>query len=335
MTRNTLNIASLSLALSLGSGCAPRTAIVTDPSPTGDRFLLIGKSLRLHYLDFGGSGETVVLVPGLGNTAYVYADLGPRLVQRGFRVVALTRRGHGRSSRPVTGYEPDSLAEDIRVLLDTIGVRRAHLVGHSLAGVELTTFASRHPERVGRLVYLDAAYDRRMQAAATQRNPASSPGITDADLSSWAALFAFYKRPDQYYGRIWNSTMEREIREWYDQREDDRLAPRTPRSIYGSILAGASKISPDYSGIRAPVLSYYARPTIEQLLPSTASSAQRDSTVAFQRDVREPLIRASIAQLRTGVPNARIVELAGTYHHLFIQYPERAANEIAAFLKGG
>ena len=333
MTRKTLVVASLSLALGLGIGCAPRTRVVTVQPPAADRFLLSGKSVRIHYLDFGGSGEAVVLIPGLANTAYVYADLGPRLVRQGFRVVALTRRGHGRSSQPVTGYEPDSLVEDVRVLLDTLGVRRAHLVGHSLAGVELTTFASRHPKRVGRLVYLDAAYDRRMQAAITRRNPVSSPGITDADLSSWAALIAFYRRPDQYYGRIWNSTMEREIREWYDQREDGRLVPRTPGRVYGAIIGAASKASPDYSAIRAPVLSYYARQTTEMLLPPTASSAQRDSSVAFQNEVREPYIRASIAQLRTGVPDARIVELGGTYHHLFIQYPERTANEVAAFLR--
>ncbi|NIM62021.1 MAG: alpha/beta fold hydrolase, partial [Acidobacteria bacterium] len=68
---------------------------------------------RLHYIDYGGAGQAIVLLAGLGGTAHIFRGLAPRLAGR-FRVVALTRRGHGKSERPDRGYELDTLVEDIR-----------------------------------------------------------------------------------------------------------------------------------------------------------------------------------------------------------------------------
>jgi pimeloyl-ACP methyl ester carboxylesterase len=247
--------------------------------------------------------------------------------------VALTRRGHGRSSAPPTGYEPDSLAEDIRVLLDTLGVQRAHLVGHSLAGVELTRFATRHPERVGRLVYLDAAYDRRMQLAEERPDPSTPPFPSEADRANWSTLLAFFQRPDQYYGRVWSAAVEADLRERYAPGADGRLADRTPGRVYGAILQNAAAASPDYSGIRMPVLSFYALMSAERLLPSDAPAVRRDSALAYQREVIDPWTRASEAQLRRGVPGVRIVELQDTYHHIFLHHPVAIAREIVAFFR--
>jgi pimeloyl-ACP methyl ester carboxylesterase len=295
--------------------------------------LAVGEGVRLQYLDWGGSGETVVLLPGLGNTAYIYTDFAPRLAARGFRPVALTRRGHGRSSQPAGGYEPDSLANDIRVLLDTLGVPRAHVVGHSFAGVEMTRFATRHPDRLGKLVYLDAAYDRQMQFASERPDPSSPPRPSAEDRASWESLLAFFRRPDHYYGRVWSAATEADIRERHAPDPDGRLQDRTPGRVYGAIIATATQSPPDYSGIRAPVLSYYALATTEELLPPDAPAARRDSARAYEREVIQPWTRASIGQLRSALPAARIVELPGTYHHHFIQHLERTADEVAAFLR--
>jgi pimeloyl-ACP methyl ester carboxylesterase len=61
---------------------------------------------------------------------------------------------------PETGYDTATLVEDIRQFLDALKIQRVILVGHSIAGDELTRFAVLHPDRVIKLVYLDAAYDR-------------------------------------------------------------------------------------------------------------------------------------------------------------------------------
>ncbi len=76
-----------------------------------------------------------------------------------FHVLGLTRRGQGESGKPPSGYDVDTLAEDIRAFLDTLEIKRVNLAGYSIAGNEETRFAGLYPERVAKLVYLDAAYD--------------------------------------------------------------------------------------------------------------------------------------------------------------------------------
>jgi pimeloyl-ACP methyl ester carboxylesterase len=111
--------------------------------------------IRCHYLDWGGEGEALLFLGGLSNTAHVFDDLAPMFTDR-FRVVALTRRGAGQSDKPTTGYDTDQLVEDTVAFLDALKIERVHLVGFSLAGVELTRLAALHANRVGKLVYLDA-----------------------------------------------------------------------------------------------------------------------------------------------------------------------------------
>lgn len=326
---------SLTVWLSLGTGCAVRGAGANQgpTSKPADRMLAVSENVRLQYLDWGGAGETIVLLPGLGNTAYIYTDFAPLLTARGFRVVALTRRGHGRSSQPPSGYEPDSLAQDILVLLDTLMIRRAHLVGHSFAGVEITRFATRFPHRIGKLVYLDAAYDRQMQFAEKRRDPAAPPRPLVDDRKTWESLIAFFRAPGQYYGRIWSAATEADLRERYAPGPDGLLQDRTPGHIYGAIIGPATRAAPDYSRIRAPVLSYYALATAAQLLPPDALSARRDSARAFEVDVIEPWRRRSMDQLRTQVPKTHFIELPGIYHHLFIERSKETADEVVAFLR--
>ncbi len=122
-----------------------------------DQFVILD-GVRFHYLDWGGDGETVLLLAGLGCTAHVFAEFAPQLSDR-FRVLALTRRGHGLTDQVQSGYALVDAAEDARRLLDALGIERAHLVGHSMGGGEVSALAARHPGRVGRIVYLDGAYD--------------------------------------------------------------------------------------------------------------------------------------------------------------------------------
>ena len=72
---------------------APSPLVSDVPGLT--RGFVVTNGARLHYLDFGGRGEPVVLLAGMGNTAWIWSDFGTRLAREGFRVVALTRRAHG------------------------------------------------------------------------------------------------------------------------------------------------------------------------------------------------------------------------------------------------
>src|SRR5262245_22523569 len=128
-----------------------------DPSPHQARFVTVDSSIRLELLDWGGSGRPILFV-GCYLTAHVYDDIAPKLTDR-FHVYALTRRGIGASDHPATGYDPQRRADDILEVIDAIGMQKPMLVGNSCGGWILHTIGAVHPDRVGGLVYLDAAED--------------------------------------------------------------------------------------------------------------------------------------------------------------------------------
>ena len=97
----------------------------------------------------GAATGALLLLAGLGCTAHVYAELAPHLSDR-FRVLALTRRGHGLTDQVRSGYALADAAEDARRLLDALEIERAHVVGHSMGGGEVSALAVRHPRRVRR-----------------------------------------------------------------------------------------------------------------------------------------------------------------------------------------
>lgn len=106
----------------------------------------------------GGPREDLVMVHGLAtNMAFWYFKYGVPLSRR-YRVTLYDLRGHGRSAMPDAGYTPQILGQDLRELLDHLGVERAHFMAHSFGGVVTLNMASREPERVQSLVLCDSHF---------------------------------------------------------------------------------------------------------------------------------------------------------------------------------
>jgi non-heme chloroperoxidase len=152
------------LLLSLpGRLSAQQTAAWHDPSPHTVQFVTVDKDVKLEVLDWGGSGRVLVLLAGLGNTAHDFDDFAPKLTSE-YHVYGITRRGYGASSAPspekIENYSADRLGDDVLAVFEALKLNRPVLVGHSIAGEELSSIGSRHPERVAGLIYLDAAYSQ-------------------------------------------------------------------------------------------------------------------------------------------------------------------------------
>jgi pimeloyl-ACP methyl ester carboxylesterase len=161
--------------------CLPLVGVSgqADSSRSFSEHFVEANGIRLHYLDWGGQGEPVVFLTGFGTPAATFNDVAVGLRRR-FHVYALTRRGFPPSQTPASGYELATLVADIMAFLDAKELQRAHLVGHSLAGLELTQIASRWPQRVRSLVYLDAIADPATAYAVLQKDPLGSTPATGA-----------------------------------------------------------------------------------------------------------------------------------------------------------
>ena len=118
----------------------------------------IGRGVTLEVVDWGGRGRTLVFLAGLGNSAHVFDSFAPQFTDR-FHVVGITRRGFGASASAAPPSDLDTLVADITATLDSLELGQVVLVGHSIAGEEMTRFAELHDARCGP-IYLDAAYDR-------------------------------------------------------------------------------------------------------------------------------------------------------------------------------
>src|SRR3974377_591477 len=106
-------------------------------------YLTIGEEnsgpIALHYEDHG-AGRPVVLIHGYPLSGRAWDKQVPVLLERAHRVITYDRRGFGNSSQPATGYDYDTFAADLHTLLDTLDLRGAVLVGHSMGTGEVTRY---------------------------------------------------------------------------------------------------------------------------------------------------------------------------------------------------
>ncbi len=97
----------------------------------------------LYYNDVG-AGKPVVLIHGwpLDHSSWAYQIAA--LAKQGLRVISYDRRGFGQSSQPSTGYDYDTLADDLAGLIESLDLRDAVLVSHSAGAGEVVRYLSRH-----------------------------------------------------------------------------------------------------------------------------------------------------------------------------------------------
>lgn len=107
--------------------------------------------LTTRVLDTGGDKPTLVLIHGLANAIEIWSRVLPGLAQR-FRVVAFDLPGFGEADRPVAAYDSAFFVGQLKALLDTLGIVRAHLVGSSLGAGVIVRFSGENLARIDRAV---------------------------------------------------------------------------------------------------------------------------------------------------------------------------------------
>jgi non-heme chloroperoxidase len=100
-------------------------------------------SIALYYEDHG-SGTPVVLIHGYPLSGRAWDKQVPVLLDDGRRVITYDRRGSGQSSKPATGYDYDTFAADLNALMETLDLRDAVLVGHSMGTGEVTRYLGKY-----------------------------------------------------------------------------------------------------------------------------------------------------------------------------------------------
>lgn len=246
-----------------------------DNSPHTSGFVRV-YGIKLHYLDWGGNGETLLFISGSGDNAHIFDELAPKFTDK-FRVLALTRRGYGESDKPEKGYDIPTLTDDVRRFLDAMAVKHVNLVGHSAGGNELIQFASSYPKRTNKLIFLDAAYDRRELLTFEEKDP-------------------FFEPPPA---------------------KDSLLVLSLTDKIEAEYFKFMDEFKPDFKKIKAPSLSIYAIFEKHWALKPDADEATQIKAQDFIIKEVQPYQWRNIERFRKEAVNGRVVVLRDTNHYFF------------------
>jgi len=131
-----------------------------------------GKNIDIYYKDWG-TGQSIVFCHGWPLTADAWEDQMLFLGLQGYRCIAHDRRGHGRSSQPWNGNDLDTYADDLAVLMETLNLTNAILIGHSTGGGEVVRYLGKYgTKRVAKAVLIGAIPPLMLK---TDKNPGGLP----------------------------------------------------------------------------------------------------------------------------------------------------------------
>jgi len=287
-------------------------------------FVTVEPGVQLEVLDWGGTDQTLVLLTGMGDNAHVFDQFAYQFNDR-FHVIGITRRGFGRSSQPAHGYDLETRARDDIAVLDKLNIREAVFVGHSVAGTELNRLGAVYPDRVKKLVYLDAL-DIGSGGWITLPQPPPPPEDTAGDLESVQRFAAAQARDDGYRKPL--AAICNMIRTDATGRV---IGAITPPEISRKIYEGLQPA--EYDRIQAPVLGIFNKITPQYRLSYYwyLDPAKQEE---FNRNIEAlaKWIGGAIQRFRSGVKNSRVIELHDTNHYVFIVDEALVVREMRKFL---
>jgi pimeloyl-ACP methyl ester carboxylesterase len=285
--------------------------------------------VRLQYLDWGGSGQDLILIHGLADNPHVFDDLVPGLIDR-FHVIGYSRRGSGSSD--VKGpYDIGTLTEDLRGLMDALRIEKADLVGFSAGGDEITEMAVRHPERVGRIVYFDGAYlwaDPDFKEAVK----ALPAGFFDPPPSAMVSFDAFrlYQKSTTYPGLDDVRRIDANLLDKVVIQRDGSVRNRTPREVVSELYSALWANTPrKYAEVHTPALAIYAEHLYDLHIPN---GQRRDALIAYERNYWQPFQQKSMEYIRRQMQNVQIVRLPGAHPSFHLTNRQKVIDLVRGFL---
>ena len=143
--------------------------------PVRDEFIIAG-DLTFHYVQWGEQGPPIICVHGITANAYSFQAFADALAED-HRVFAYDLRGRGDSDKPEQGYSVPIHAADLAEIIDELGLERPVLVGQSLGALISLYFAAHYPDKLSKLVLIDAG------ASPPWKTPEEQPAWLTASIS--------------------------------------------------------------------------------------------------------------------------------------------------------
>lgn len=287
-------------------------------------FVTVAPDVQLEVLDWGGEGPALILLTGMGDNAHVFDWFAYQFNDR-FHVYGITRRGFGKSSQPADGYDIATRVRDDLAVLDSLKIKDAIFMGHSIAATELNKLGADYPDRVKKLVYLDGM-DLGAGDWSKLPQPPGPPEGTPADLESIQRLAAADAR---------DSGFRRPLAALSDTVRTDAagkiIGAVTSPEIYAKLMKGIERA--DLVRIHAPTLAI-----LNRVSPKFRAPYYGDLSAAKQREydgcisALSKWIGGQIDRFRREVKGSKVIELHDANHYIFIVNEAMVVREVRKFL---
>lgn len=324
--------------LSLNCGQKPQPSVTKDSNP-GNKdsvvndcydlsdhkvsFITTEPGVTLEVLDWGGTGDYLVLLTGLGDNAHVFDNFAYQFTDL-FHVIGITRRGFGKSSKPKDGYDEATRVRDYISILDQLKISKASFAGHSIACGELNYIGSHYQDRINKLVFIDG------QDYGEHKSLKQPPGpdYSESEVASFERFIAATVRYNGY--REPNAA----LCEVYTIDSSGKVTGTiSPPEVTAKIVA--SSVSTDYSLFTVPVLGIFEAWTPQTRMPfyrdlDKDKQAEYDSTFKILFEWRE----RQLNRFRTEIKNSQMIEVTNSGHYIFLNNEAEVARAMRKFLSG-
>ena len=270
-------------------------------------FITTRDDTKLYVKDWG-TGRPVILMHGWPLSADSWDDQAMAFADAGFRAIAYDRRGFGRSDQPWSGYNYDTLSDDLADVIEATGAQNAAIVGFSMAGGEVARYLSRHGgKNVSQAGLISSVVPYMLK---TDSNPNGVPEPMFAQMTAGmkddrAKFFAdFFK---SFYGvSALSHPVSNELLE--NSRNIAMMAGLKPTLACAAAFA-TTDFRPDLAAFTVPTLIIHG--TADQTVPIDATG------------------RAAAK----AIPHAKFIEYDGAPHGLFATEKDRLTADLLAFLR--
>lgn len=281
----------------------------TGANPTPMCTIETGDNVKLYVKDHG-SGRPVVLIHGWPLTADTFDDLALAITNSGMRAISYDRRGFGRSEQPYTGYDYDTMADDLAAVMSELDLTDATLIGFSMGGGEVARYLTRHGSaRVKQAVLISSVVPYMLK---TDSNPAG----VDQEVFDGMAKEMKEDRPHfwtgffkDFYGvTLLSRPVSDEVLHWSTHMA---MQAGLKATLDCAMAFATTDFRPDLASFTVPTL----------ILHGTA-----DKTVPIDTTARAA---------HKGIPGSQLVEYDGSAHGLFATDKAQIALDVLSFLRDG
>lgn len=279
------------------------------------------QNVKMAYMDIAPAkpnGETVILFHGKNFNGYYWREVIPMLTQRGFRVVVPDQIGWGKSDRPNVHYSFHQLAANNKTLLDSLGVKKVNVIGHSMGGMLAARFALMYPETVSKLILENPI------GLEDYRTFVPFEPLEATEQTELKATAESYRNYQKTYYPAWKPEYEQYSEA---QSADLKLANFAQIAFVNALTFQMIYTQPvvyEFANIKAPTLLI-----IGQLDRTVVGKGKVPKEIVNNYGNYSKLGKETAAKIK----NSQLVELEGVGHIPHIQTPDKFEKAVVDFLK--